>query len=212
MDETRIEQNKRTYLSICRQLINREGIENLLAYLEEKTDFFTAPSSSKFHLNEPGGLCLHSLNVFHLAQKLHAQVVDTIEDETLKEKAQKITAENIAISALFHDLCKTNLYKPVERYKKDNAGRWVTYPGYELDDQLPIGHGEKSCLIVHRFMKLYKEELLAIRWHMGMFDMGEQSAPMRSSFYKALDQSPLTAIIHAADFLTSNCLEVTTTY
>jgi hypothetical protein len=29
----------------------------------ERTDFFTAPASTRFHLNEAGGLVRHSLNV-----------------------------------------------------------------------------------------------------------------------------------------------------
>lgn len=65
-----IKANKEEYLNRCRKYIHREGIDKLLDYLENKTDFFTAPSSTSFHLNEDGGLCRHSLNVHDVAMKL----------------------------------------------------------------------------------------------------------------------------------------------
>lgn len=212
MTPEQIQANQQQFLEIARANIQREGLEDLLKYLVEKTDFFTAPSSSKFHMNEDGGLCAHSLNVFLTALGVHQHMLTMSEKNGVDMGVNKITRENIAVSTLFHDVCKTNLYKKVEKWKKDDANRWVPYPGYELNDELPLGHGEKSCLIVHRFMKLYKDEMLAIRWHMGMFDMGEQGAPLRFAFYKALDVSPLVAIVHASDFLATNCFEPTTTY
>ncbi|MBR1889180.1 MAG: HD domain-containing protein [Alloprevotella sp.] len=210
MTPEQINENKQIYLDICRKHIQREGLEDLLNYLDKETDFFTAPSSSKFHMNEVGGLCHHSLNVFNTAVRVHQQILDIATNSEFIEKLEKISLENIAVATLFHDLCKTNIYKVTEKWKKDNDNRWVSYSGYEVKDDLPFGHGEKSCFIVHRFMKLYKDELLAIRWHMGMFDLGENASPSRIAFYNALDQSPLTAIVHAADFLSTNCLEPTT--
>jgi len=34
-----------------------------------------------------------------------------------------------------------------------------------VNDQLPYGHGEKSVYIISGFMKLAREEAMAIRWH-----------------------------------------------
>ena len=79
-------------------------------------------------------------------------------------------------------------------------------------DEFPFGHGEKSCVIVGWFMRLRQEELLAIRWHMGMFDMGEQGSSMRYAFRAAMERSPLVALVQAADLLAANCLERTTKY
>lgn len=47
----------------------REGIEDLIRFLE-KSDFFTAPSSTRFHGAFKGGLLLHSLNVYENFIKL----------------------------------------------------------------------------------------------------------------------------------------------
>lgn len=42
---------------------NRDGIEELIRYLQEETDFFTAPASTKYHGAFAGGLLMHSINV-----------------------------------------------------------------------------------------------------------------------------------------------------
>ena len=58
-----IEENKEEFLRIARENISRDGLEELLKFLES-TDFFIAPCSTKFHLSEKGGLCQHSLNFY----------------------------------------------------------------------------------------------------------------------------------------------------
>lgn len=210
MTEIEINANKEKFIAYCRQYISRKGIDELLDYIAEKTDFFTAPSSTKFHLNTPGGLCLHSLNVFETALKINETVLrpkqeagECIFKEALKE-------ESIAIACLFHDLCKCGLYKQVEKWKKDDQNRWVSYIGYEVNDEFPFGHGEKSCYIINFYMRLTKEELLAIRWHMGMYDVGEGGSSGRYAFYNACDISPLVILIQMADISSSHWFEETT--
>ena len=53
------------FLQIWQQHITRPGSEKLLDWLDHKTDFFTAPASTRFHGACEGGLCMHSLNVYH---------------------------------------------------------------------------------------------------------------------------------------------------
>ncbi len=206
------ELNKQAFMAACREHIKREGLEKLLAYLEEKTDFFTAPSSAAFHLNELGGLCQHSLNVFDVACRLNDTVVRPAIDGRTSAFTEPLGMESIAIAALFHDVCKTKIYHQTEKWKKDEQGRWVSYPGYEIQDEFPFGHGEKSCIILSWFIRLKQEELLAIRWHMGMFEMTEQGSSTRYSFRSAMDRSPLVSLLQCADMLAANCLEVTTKY
>ena len=45
-------------------ILPREGGDKLLEFIR-KSDFYTAPASTKYHLSEEGGLLQHSLNVFH---------------------------------------------------------------------------------------------------------------------------------------------------
>ena len=55
---------KEEFLTIYRENIHREGAEKLLDYML-KSDFFTAPASTRFHGSYEGGLLEHSLNVYH---------------------------------------------------------------------------------------------------------------------------------------------------
>lgn len=54
--------NKERFIELLRST-KREGIEKLIDFLE-KTDFFTAPASTRFHMSCEGGLLQHSLNVY----------------------------------------------------------------------------------------------------------------------------------------------------
>ena len=51
---------KEKFLTLCRENIHREGIDKLLAWLE-KSDFFTAPASTRFHGAHEGGLVVFSV-------------------------------------------------------------------------------------------------------------------------------------------------------
>lgn len=211
MTTTEIADNKQRFISLCREHIHRDGLDKVLNYLEY-SDFYTAPSSASFHLNEEGGLCLHSMNVFDTACKIYEQIALPAIRSGLSPFTEEISKESLAIVCLFHDLCKVRLYHKAERWKKDANNRWMSYPGYEIKDDFPFGHGEKSCLMLSWYMRLKPDEMLAIRWHMGMFDMAENGTSQRYAFYAATEKSALVNILQAADQLTSKLLEKTTTY
>ena len=52
---------KEQFLELLKQ-VKREGINELIEFIE-KTDFFTAPASTRFHGNYEGGLVEHSMKV-----------------------------------------------------------------------------------------------------------------------------------------------------
>lgn len=61
---------KERFLELC-DSIHRDGISDLMDWLE-KSDFYSAPASTRFHGNHPGGLLQHSLNVYdELRRILH---------------------------------------------------------------------------------------------------------------------------------------------
>lgn len=122
----------------------RENITDLIDWLDS-TDFFTAPASAKHHLNVEGGLAYHSWSVYQTLRQL-----DRITNLHLSE-------ETMIITALLHDVCKINRY-----HKKDD--------GWEHHEQLPLGHGEKSVILIQRYIKLTDQESMMIRWHMGGYD------------------------------------------
>lgn len=209
MTNTEIAAQKQQFIDLCRQYITRDGIESLLNYLEN-TDFYVAPSSTRFHLNEEGGLCRHSINVFETAIKIYnSAIADAIKSGRSSFK-EEITMESLAIACLFHDLCKIGIYHRAEKFRKDAQGRWETYLTWEMTENFPIGHAEKSLFIVRSHMYLTKDEALGIRWHMGMYDVGENGTSSRRSFYDASEQSPMVALVSSADMIASKFLELTT--
>ncbi len=137
--ELNIESQKQEFLTICRSCIQREGVEELLGWLE-KADFFTAPASTHYHGAYAGGLCQHSIDVYQYAKRLLF----------LMDKAP--SEESVAIACLFHDLCKVNLYKPDKRNQKIN-GTWQEVPCHTIEEKVHFGsHGGKSVFLIQQFM------------------------------------------------------------
>lgn len=187
---------KEKFLEIYRKYINRPGSQDLLAYLE-KSDFFEAPASNRFHLACPGGLVEHSIHVYERLRYLYAtQISETITPEM---------EETIAICGLLHDLCKIDFYVPIKKSRKtgrtlpNGKPEWEDYMGYEIEDSLPYGHGEKSVYIISGFMRLSREEAMAIRWHMGFTDNNFKAGGYDVG--NAFQMFPLAVLTHMADLL-----------
>ncbi len=87
-----------------------------------------------------------------------------------------------------------NLYRTSYRNKKNEHGDWIQVPFYEFNDMLPYGHGEKSVYIVNGFMRLTRDEAMAIRWHMGF--SGEEN---KNTIGNALELFPLAFALNVAD-------------
>ena len=188
---------KAEFIEIFKDHIHREGADALLDYLENKSDFFTCPASTKFHGAYAGGLCDHSLNVYHC-------LVDYLARERVTELyGLEVEAESVAIAALLHDLCKVGCYKAGTRnVKNDATGVWEKVPTFYFDDPMPYGHGEKSVYIISGFMKLTRQEAMAIRWHMGF--SGQEDARLVG---QALEQYPLALALRVADMEATYFLE-----
>lgn len=176
--------NKEEFLRIYNEYVKRQGSQEFLDWLL-KTDFFTAPASTKYHGACEGGLLLHSLNVY----------------KTLRERyfeEGKDSEESFAICALLHDLCKAQFYKVSTRnVKNDVTGQWEKVPYYTVEDAFPYGHGEKSVFLIERFMRLKTSEAMAIRWHMGGFDDSARGGSFAISL--AYEKYPLAVKLHLAD-------------
>ena len=179
--------NQERFLQIFQEKITREGSDKLLEYLQ-KSDFFTAPASTRYHGAHEGGLLQHSLNVYDC-------LVDILNRPRMKELyGVEYSDESIAIAALLHDICKVNFYKTSFRNVKDENGKWVSAPYYTIEDSLPYGHGEKSVYIVSGFMRLTRDEAFAIRYHMGF--SGTEDV---NNVGRALEMFPLAYAVCCAD-------------
>ena len=161
---------------------NREGMDNLIDFLD-KSDFFKAPASTRYHGDHEGGLAEHSFKVY----------------EILKEKVQiaklDIPEDTVIISAILHDLCKTNFYKIDYRNAKNSLGVWEKVPYYTIEDTIPYGHGEKSVMMLTEYIKLTNNEKYSIRWHMGFSEPKELYGTLGHAFTKY----PLALLLHEAD-------------
>lgn len=192
---------KEEFIELLRST-NREGMDKVIAKLE-KMGFFTAPASSKNHLCREGGLVEHSLNVYKMAKMIHGQLL-------LSNPEIKIKEESVIIASLLHDVCKADIYKIGVKWRKDDQGRWEQYEAYEIDyTNFPMGHGEKSVMMLLMCgLRMEQDELLAIRWHMGAWNLAFQNFEDKSCISAAADKCPLLTLIQAADNLAAHVLEV----
>ena len=180
---------RETFIQIYQEHITRRGADRLLEWLDsDASDFFTAPSSTRFHGAYEGGLVEHSLNVY-----------ECLKDYLTRPRTKELygmdyTPETIAVTALLHDLCKVNFYAVDYRNAKNTQGVWERVPYYTIRDTLPYGHGEKSVYMIQGFMRLTREEACAIRYHMG-FSGNED----KNSVGKALEMFPLAFAVSVAD-------------
>ncbi len=180
----------------------RKGVDSVVGYLE-KSGFFTAPASVSRHLSHDGGLLEHSLNVCRTAMALRGQML-----QMRPGLEARLPEESVVLVSLLHDVCKANIYKKITKYRKDANNRWESYDGYDVDyTRFPLGHGEKSVVMLLRLgLELTNDEVLAIRWHMGAWDLSFQSFESKSNISAASDV-PLVAILQAADALAAHLLE-----
>lgn len=190
---------KEEFISIYTEHIKRPGSDKLLEYLK-KSDFFTAPSSTRFHGAYEGGLVQHSVNVYHCLKNY-------LERPRVKELyGMDYSDETIAVVSLLHDLCKVNFYTVDYRNAKNADGVWERVPYYTINDAMPYGHGEKSVYIISGYLygegRLSREEAFAIRYHMG-FSGNED----KNTIGRALEMYPLAFALSVADMEASYFLE-----
>jgi hypothetical protein len=181
---------------------NRAGIEDLIDYLDDETDFFNAPASTKYHGNYLGGLAEHSWNVKELFMQKNETYFLGLPEDT------------IIICGLCHDLCKCNFYKRGKKNVKEGnklnaygkeVANWVEKEVWEIDDKFPLSHGHKSVIILQRFIKLTEFEICAMAWHMGFPEEYE----MKQAYSKATEKYPAIVALHTADYESSYFLEKT---
>ena len=222
--------NKEFYQSLFRQYVGGQKVEDLLNMLD-RTDFYTAPASVKYHCNFDGGLLQHTLNVydslirliemkdiitptqkFGLLEKVREgkEITDSEKeelDEIIKKllNSNKVTFASIVKVALGHDFHRINYYKKYTKNVKDDNGKWVQQEawGYR-DDPFTLGEdGTNSWYIMNSVLPLNFEEISAIENHMGSGRSG-QWLPGASGCWK---KSNLAVLLHLADMYATFVVE-----
>lgn len=170
-------------------------IEHITNWLDS-TDFFACPASTRFHESHPSGLLHHSIKVYN-------QVVDLIK---LPQFKGKVDIASATLAALTHDWCKIGRYETYYRnVKNPDTGAWESVPGYKTAQSNfgRLGHGVQSLTMVmqvctHPWMSLTFEEMAAIRWHMGVYQVTD---PEKDDLFRCNDMVPLVLLIQFADQL-----------
>lgn len=167
-----IKNNKERIIHLLRST-NREGMDNVINYLEVN-DFFEMPSSLHRHHNWEGGLTQHCLGVY----------------ERLSKTGEDLPEDSKIITSFLHDICKAR------KLYKDKNGEWRE----RKEDELHIaGHGNRSVKILEKLgLDMTSEEKRAIRWHMGGWKIGERSKEEIRDFF-ATKKSDLWRLLHNAD-------------
>lgn len=144
--------------------------------------FFTAPASTKRHGAYDGGLFDHSFEVARYLVEL---------TEKLGLKWQDPTSPYIV--GMFHDFCKLDFY-----YKEGD--------GYRYKEQLILpGHGDRSVIMLQKYLNLTDEEIACIRWHMGAY---ETDTRLWNHYGYAVSTFPNVLFTHTADMYASKVVGV----
>lgn len=160
-----------------------------VAMLERDTSWLTSPASTRFHLNEPGGLLAHSVGVTETLLELRAAL------------APEITQESCVIVGLFHDVGKVGMpgcpqYLPNNnRWERENRGiNYTINP-----DLVYMGVAVRSLYLVAKYIPLTDSESQAIVYHDGQYIDDNKSVGLR--------EEPLTLLLHWADYWTMRVIE-----
>ena len=210
LNKEQIEQNKSRYLELINSItLEGANIKGFIDWLN-RSDFFEAPASSKYHSNYAGGLCEHSLHVYDALVKLVEQfashwVTEEFEPDENGNQLSSITLvknyseDSLKVVALLHDISKTNFYEQYDRNVKDENGNWTKIKEYktrEVEDRFIYGsHEQNSEFMAHTFFPLSVEEASAILHHHGgmAWDSAQDDV---SAIY---DRFPLALLLHLAD-------------
>lgn len=163
--------------------------DDFLKYLGE-SDFWRAPASTQYHESYEGGLVEHTLKVYENLSLLNYIKVLGFSDE------------QVAKASILHDLCKVNFYKKALKNRRMDDGTWVRIETYEVNDQLPIGHGEKSIIVaLQHHITLDEPVTLAIRWHMGAYSPESKDYIGGQTLSNAMSRCKLVVALQMADML-----------
>lgn len=191
MAETKTLDNKK-YVVDCLMKTKREGIEDLIAYMED-CGFFNAPCSGGYHLACEFGLVHHTRHVMELAERIGVALLGGAEYNKIQN--------SVIIAAALHDLGKMG------QFEKPNYVPNILKGGKPSDskpfktnsDLLYVDHEIRSVAIASMFIDLTEEEQFAILYHNGLY------GPLRYSLQGK--ETPLYMIIHWADMWASKVVE-----
>ncbi len=171
----------------------KEQFDRLIDFMENETEWLTAPASTKYHLCKENGLLEHSVNVAETMLKLKNAV------------APHITDESCVIVALLHDLGKVGMpgnpqYIKNEPTEKQKMYGYKPYYPYRFNaDLIYLSVPIRSVYLALRYIELTETEIQAIVYHDGQYVEDNRSSATR--------EEPLTLLLQYADTWSGFVLE-----
>ena len=171
----------------------REEFLKFMDFVETKTEYLTAPASTKFHLCKEGGLLEHSVNVAENLLKIKNSLAPEISDESC------------VIVGLLHDLGKVGMpnnpqYIKNEPTPKQKQWGYPANPPYKFNNDLVyLSVPVRSLYLIGEKTSLTEEEVQAIIYHDGQYVDDNKSV--------AGHEEKLTLLLQYADSWSSFVLE-----
>jgi len=207
---------KQEYIDLLKQIKRPDcDIDGFIDYLES-TDFFSAPASTQYHCSFPGGLCLHSINVYKALKSLTDKFASKIDNKT-KEVSPIYSNDSILIVGLLHDLDKIMKYERTTRNEKvycedgdkqDSLGvfKWNSVESYKLKDptnRANLGNkGFAAYMIASMFFSMSEEEVYAL-----MYQYSATNQEQLTDLSTILARYNLCVFLHSADIIATYCVE-----
>jgi hypothetical protein len=167
-----------TYIRDLLNEVEREGVKDYIQYIET-SDFFSAPASTKYHRDYPGGLAEHCLNLLEPLKLSNSRL----------NKKEQLPEDSLIIIALCHDVCKEGLYI-------GDYGNYRTLPDHPANNK----HSILSIERIKKYIRLTRNERDIILYHMGLFscyEYGMEYTP--EDLMRAIKRHPLVQIFAAID-------------
>lgn len=190
-----LEECKNEFLGYLEQLApKREGMDKLIKYLTEKSDFFEAPAGLSGLESREGGLLRHSLNVL-------GRLLLEVSQEAVLEKGSPQNSDDLIescfIIALLSGVWKAGYYEKIPKEVKTQDGQKTIVTRYAVkapEERLCYGrdndHGDMAVYILSSFIRLTRREALIIRsqeWDMSLPEAVRlfRNQPLALSFHIA---------------------------
>lgn len=188
LTQNQIETNWDRFKNLLLQ-VNRDGVSDLVNYLDVDTDMKIAPASTRYHGNYAGGLCEHCLNVYDNLVAITKVLNEEFDNSTL------------IIVALLHDLSKINFYEKYEKNVKV-GNEWTKQSAYKVMDKknrfIYASHEQTSVFIASIYIDLSIEEQVSILSHHG--GVGDRSLHI-DTVSEMFSEYRLPKYLHTADLI-----------
>lgn len=163
----------------------KDEFSKLMEFVENETDYLSAPASTRFHLCRKTGLLEHSVNVCENMLKMREAL------------APEIDEESCIITALIHDLGKAGMpgkpqYIPNEPTAKQKQYGYGPSIPYRMNDSLVyLSVPLRSLYLALPLIHLTESEVQAIMYHDGQYVDDNKSV--------ATKETPLLLLLQYAD-------------